>query len=49
MKRSEMLSFNVDPLKIFVGGFAGFLSVFVEELMPLIFTVFFFEIIDFVT
>lgn len=49
MKRSEMLSFNLYPLKIFVGGFAGFLSVFVEELMPLIFTVFLFEIIDFVT
>lgn len=49
MKRNEMLSFNLYPLKIFVGGFAGFLSVFVEELMPLIFTVFLFEIIDFVT
>ena len=49
MKRSEMFSFNVYPLKIFVGGFAGFLSVFVEELLPLIFTVFFFEVIDFVT
>ena len=49
MKRSEMLSFNLYPLKIFVGGFTGFLSVFVEELMPLFFTVLFFEVVDFVT
>lgn len=49
MKRSEMLNFNLYPLKIFVGGLSGFLSVFVEELLPLFFTVLFFEIVDFVT
>ena len=37
------------PQKIFVGILAGFLSVFVKNLLPLFVTVTVFEIIDFVT
>lgn len=37
------------PQKIFVGILAGFLSVFVQNLLPLFVTVTVFEIIDFVT
>lgn len=37
------------PQKLFVGVFSGFLSVFVENLLPLFITVTLFEFVDFIT
>ena len=43
------MTLNVYPAKIFVGILAGFLSVFVDNLLPLFITVTVFEFVDFIT
>ena len=44
-----MIQLNIYPAKIFAGILAGFLSVFVDNLLPLFITVTVFEFVDFVT
>lgn len=44
-----MSHLTIYPVKIFVGMLAGFLSVFVQNLLPLFVTVTVFELIDFLT
>ena len=40
---------NMYPSKVIAGLFAGFLSVFVDNLLPLVIMVFIFEAVDFIT
>lgn len=44
-----MLRMNIYPMKALAGFIAGFASIFVENLLPLFFTVVIFETMDFVT
>lgn len=44
-----MISFNFYPAKVFAGILAGFLTVFVDNLLPLFVTVTVFELVDFLT
>ena len=44
-----MATINIYPAKIFAGILAGFLSVFIQNLLPLFVTVTIFELVDFVT
>lgn len=44
-----MLNFNLYPAKIFAGLVAGFMAVFVQNLLPLFVAVTVFEAVDFVT
>lgn len=44
-----MLRMNIYPMKALAGFIAGFASIFVEDLLPLFFTVVIFETMDFVT
>ena len=44
-----MIRLNIYPVKAAVGFIAGFSSIFVDNLLPLFFTVIIFEVMDFVT
>lgn len=44
-----MLQLNIYPAKILSGILAGFLALFIQNLLPLFLTVMIFELVDFVT
>ncbi len=44
-----MIRFNLYPAKMSIGVFAGFASVFVENILPLFIAVTIFELVDFIT
>lgn len=44
-----MIHINLYPAKVLAGVFAGFLTVFIDNLLPLFITVMVFELVDFIT
>lgn len=47
--RDMLMNYNLYPNKIMAGVFAGFVSMIVDNLLPLFFAVCFFELVDFIT
>lgn len=47
--RDLLMNYNLYPNKIMAGVFAGFVSMIVDDLLPLFFAVCFFEVVDFFT
>ena len=44
-----MIHINLYPAKVLAGVLAGFVAVFVDNLLPLFITVTIFELVDFIT